>query len=54
MNTATIRRLPPAELRSGLEAIRRDHRSGRLRDIIARYQPLVQQYGDGSVFTAYS
>jgi len=47
MNTATLKRLPPAELESGLEAIRRDYASGRLREVIARYEPLVREYGDG-------
>lgn len=53
LNTATLKRLPTAERESGLEAIRRDYRSGRLREVIARYDPLVQEYGDGSVFAAW-
>lgn len=53
MNTATIQRLSPDELRAGLHAIRRDYRSGRLREVIDRYQPLVQRYGDGSLFVAH-
>src|SRR6266540_947584 len=36
-----------------LEAIRRDYRFGRLREVIARYEPLVREYGDGSVFVAW-
>ncbi len=53
LNTATLKRLPPDELAPGLEAIRRDYRSGRLREVIARYEPLVREYGDGSVFVAW-
>jgi ubiquinone/menaquinone biosynthesis C-methylase UbiE len=53
LNTATLKRLPTAERDSGLAALRRDHASGRLRDVIARYQPLVEEYGDGSVFAAW-
>jgi len=53
MNIAIFKRLPPDELRAGLEAIRRDYRSGRLREVIARYGPLAREYGDGSVFTAW-
>jgi ubiquinone/menaquinone biosynthesis C-methylase UbiE len=52
LNTATLKRLPAAERESGLEAIRRDYHSGRLQEIIARYEPLVRKYGDGSVFIA--
>jgi ubiquinone/menaquinone biosynthesis C-methylase UbiE len=53
LNTATLKRLPLAERDAGLEAIRRDFRSGRLREVIARYEPLVREYGDGSVFAAW-
>lgn len=49
-NTATFLRLPANQLRAGLEAIRRHYRSGRLRQVIARYEPLARRYGDGSVF----
>jgi ubiquinone/menaquinone biosynthesis C-methylase UbiE len=52
LNTATLKRVPAAERDGGLAAIRRDHASGRLRDVIARYEPLVREYGDGSVFVA--
>lgn len=52
-NTATLKRLPASELRAGLAAVRRDYRSGKLRDVIARYDPIVRQYGDGSLFIAY-
>ena len=53
LNTATLKRLPDAEREAGLAALRRDYASGRLREVIARYQPLVREYGDGSVFAAW-
>jgi len=53
MNTATLKRLPADELRSGLEAIRRDYRSGGLQEVITRYERLVKEYGDGTVFAAW-
>jgi ubiquinone/menaquinone biosynthesis C-methylase UbiE len=53
LNTATLKRLPTAERDAGLAALRRDQASGRLREVIARYEPLVRQYGDGSVFAAW-
>ena len=53
LNTATLKRLPAAERDAGLASLRRDHASGRLRQVIARYQPLVRNYGDGSVFAAW-
>jgi len=53
LNTATLKRLPDAEREAGLAALRRDYASGRLREVIAHYQPLVREYGDGSVFAAW-
>jgi ubiquinone/menaquinone biosynthesis C-methylase UbiE len=53
LNTATLKRLPAAERHAGIAALRRDYRSGRLREVIARYEPLVKEYGDGSVFAAW-
>jgi SAM-dependent methyltransferase len=53
LNTATLKRLPPAEREAGLAAIRRDFESGGLQEVIARYDPLVRKYGDGSVFAAW-
>jgi hypothetical protein len=53
MNTATLKRLPALERRNGIAAIRRDYESGRLREVMASYEPLVGQYGDGSVFAAW-
>jgi SAM-dependent methyltransferase len=53
LNTATLKRLPVEEREAGLVALRRDYTSGRLREVIARYEPLVREYGDGSVFTAW-
>jgi ubiquinone/menaquinone biosynthesis C-methylase UbiE len=53
LNTATLKRLPDAERDGGLAGIRRDCASGRLREVIARYEPVVREYGDGSVFAAW-
>jgi len=53
MNTSLLSREPPETLTPSLAAIRRDHASGRLQEIIARYEPLVRKYGDGSVFAAW-
>jgi ubiquinone/menaquinone biosynthesis C-methylase UbiE len=53
LNTATLKRLPGAERDAGLATLRRDHASGRLREVIARFEPLVEKYGDGSVFAAW-
>ena len=53
LNTATLKRLPEAEREAGLAALRRDYASGRLLEVIARYEPLVREYGDGSVFAAW-
>lgn len=52
MNTATFKRVPTDQLSAGIEAIRRDYASGRLLELIGRYEPLVAQYGDGTVFAA--
>ncbi|MBI1884907.1 MAG: class I SAM-dependent methyltransferase [Chloroflexi bacterium] len=53
MNTGFIQRLPREEREAGLAAIRRDHRSGRLREVIARYEPLMREYGDSVLFVGY-
>ena len=53
MNTATLKRLPALERRNGIAAIGRDYESGRLREVMASYEPRVGQYGDGSVFAAW-
>jgi len=53
LNTATLRRLPDVEREAGLAALRRDYASGRLREVIAHYEGLVREYGDGSVFAAW-
>lgn len=52
-NTSLFYRLSRRQAADLLATIRRDHQSGRLREVIARYEPLVQQYGDGSVFSAW-
>lgn len=51
-NTAVFKRLPEPTVLRALGEIRRDHASGRLAELIARYEPLSQQYGDGSLFIA--
>jgi ubiquinone/menaquinone biosynthesis C-methylase UbiE len=53
LNTATLKRLPAPERDEGLAALRRDYESGRLREVMARYEPLVRENGDGSVFAAW-
>ncbi len=52
MNTASLKRLPVEEAQQGLAAIRRDHASGYLQDVIASYRPLVEKHGDGALFFA--
>lgn len=52
LNTAVLKRVAEGERRTAINTIRRDYESGRLREIIAEYEPLVVQYGDGFVFTA--
>ncbi len=52
MNTSLLSRLPDDARREGLEAIRRDYRSGRLAEVIAEYETLSERYGDGSMFVA--
>ena len=54
LNTATLKRLPATDRDTGLDDIRRDYASDRLREVIARYEPLVREYGDGSVFAAWA
>jgi len=50
MNTSLLSRLPEEVRREAFEAIRRDHESGRLREVIAEYQPLSEKHGDGTMF----
>lgn len=52
-NTGFMQRLPRDELSRAVEAIRRDYHSGKLQEVIARYEGLVREYGDGSIFVAY-
>ncbi len=51
-NIAALMRVPEPERSSAVAQIRRDYESGRLREIMAEFEPLVQRYGDGFVFTA--
>ena len=53
-NTSLFHRLSEAEIRAVIGTMRHDYESGRLQDLIARYQPLVHRNGDGSVFTAWT
>lgn len=54
MNTSVLKRVPEPERRHAIETIRRDYASGHLRKIMAQYEPLVREYGDGFVFVARS
>ena len=49
-NTTFFRRLASEVERRGLERLRADHASGRLADVIARYEPRLQAVGDSTVF----
>ena len=51
-NISAFLRVPQPQRSEGIERIRRDYASGRLREIMAEFEPLVRQYGDGFVFTA--
>ena len=50
MNTSLLSRLPDELRREAFEAIRRDHQSGRLQEVIVGYEPLSEQHGDGAMF----
>lgn len=52
LNTAAIMRIPEPSRGEGIGRIRADHTSGRLRDVMAEFEPLVATYGDGYLFTA--
>lgn len=52
LNTAVLKRLPERELRAGMAQLRRDHASGVLPAVIARYEAAGRGHGDGSVFRA--
>ena len=52
-NTSLFYRLSPDEADALLVRIRIDHESRRLAEVIARYEPTVRKYGDGSVFAAW-
>ena len=52
MNTSLLSRLSQGTRRGAFEAIRRDHASGRLHDVIAEYEPLSHHSGDGTLFVA--
>jgi SAM-dependent methyltransferase len=52
MNTSLLSRLPEDTRREALTAIRHDHASGRLADVIAEYESLSEKYGDGTIFVA--
>jgi ubiquinone/menaquinone biosynthesis C-methylase UbiE len=53
LNTAVLMRVPEKERREAIETIRRDYKSGKLREVMARFEPLVAEYGDGFVFVAW-
>lgn len=50
LNTSVIMRVPEAEREAALQQIRADRKSGKLADLLARYQPIRRQCGDGTVF----
>jgi ubiquinone/menaquinone biosynthesis C-methylase UbiE len=50
MNTSLLSRLPDDLRREAFEAMRRDHASGRLRDVIAEYEALSEKHRDGTMF----
>lgn len=50
MSTSLLSRLPEEMRRDAFKAIRRDHESGRLREVIAGYEPISDKYGDGTMF----
>ncbi len=51
-NTSLLYRLTPAAIEDLVSAVRRDRDSGRLAGLMADYQPLVAEFGDGSIFGA--
>lgn len=53
MNTSLFSRLPEAHRCEALAAIRRDHASGRLRELTLQYEPLSENYGDGAMFVGH-
>lgn len=53
LNLAPMKRLSEEEMWAGVWAIRRDLKSGALAQVIARYQPAMDRYGDSTVFIAY-
>jgi len=52
MNTSLFRNLIGSDVQRVLTAVRRDYHSGRLKEIIAKYEGLAGQHGDGTVFVA--
>lgn len=49
-NTTFFTRMPADLERAGVERLRADHASGGLTEVIARYEPLVREAGDSTVF----
>jgi ubiquinone/menaquinone biosynthesis C-methylase UbiE len=52
-NTA-VKRLPDAELRSGIARLRADMASGAVNDVIERHRALMERYGDGTILIAHT
>lgn len=50
LNTAVFMRVPEREARAALDRIRADHESGKLAEVLARYEKSHKQYGDGTIF----
>jgi ubiquinone/menaquinone biosynthesis C-methylase UbiE len=53
MNTAVFQRIPRDEVAAGIAAMRADIASGRIDEVVARYEPLRREFGDGSVFVGW-
>jgi ubiquinone/menaquinone biosynthesis C-methylase UbiE len=53
MNTAVFQRMPRADIDRGIARLRADVASGRIAGVLARYEPLRQKFGDGSIFIAH-
>ncbi len=49
-NTTFFARMAPQAERAGVALLRADHESGALGGVIARYEPLVREAGDSTVF----
>jgi hypothetical protein len=51
-NTSLLCKLTPVAVDDVLAAVHRDRDSGKLADLMAEYEPLTAEFGDGSMFVA--